>query len=288
MSKRYSDKVFEYTQFFPEGDKWLENVRIFQIGETCLDKGAVIGVHKQFCNEITFIISGEGTLYADGLGKKCVSGYMQIVSKGVEHDIEADKDCRLRYIHFAFEFSDNLPEQFTDFFDNCGSIIICDDGNIGKALKMLIDEYYNDEMALTDLVRSSLANIILVTVWRNINEKTLKYSMPVERKPIGELIYGILRHIEKNITKQLTVRDLSKNFSYSPSHISHLFKEKMGISVKEYIIKEKMKYASNLLREGILTVSEIAEQIGYGSIQSFSKTFKLYMGCSPTEYRSNK
>ncbi len=90
----------------------------------------------------------------------------------------------------------------------------------------------------------------------------------------------------------ITAETLSSICGISYSYIKKLFAFKFKISPKRYIVSLKMNYASDLLRHGEYTVTQIAETCGYSDIYVFSHQFKKEFGLSPTEfikkYKSSK
>lgn len=225
MSDMYSDKLFEFTNMFTDSSERIGNIEIIQIGETCLDKGASIEEHIQICHEMTLIISGTGAVVADREINKCGVGDIQIISKGIKHSIIADEDSRLRYIHFAFDFSDAEEQKLSDFFGKCKNVLMRDDGNIKWLLNMLVDEYIN-HAEFSDMMKNSLAHAALALTWRRANERTSAYRPKISGNPIGNTVYGIIKYVDGNIGTKLTVNGIAKNFSYSDEYISRLFKEK--------------------------------------------------------------
>ena len=57
------------------------------------------------------------------------------------------------------------------------------------------------------------------------------------------------------------------------------------MTVKKYLIGERIKAACRLLEETSLTVSEIAEKVGMGDVYYFSRIFSREKGCPPMRYR---
>ena len=283
MSDLYSDKLFEFTNVFLDHCEFIDDVRILQIGETFLDKGAAVEEHIQVCHEITFVISGTGTLTADCEVCECNAGDIQIVSKGTRHSILSGNDSRLRYIHFAFDFKTHEPYILSEFYGQCKNVFLHDDGNIRWILSMLVDEYVN-QAEFTDVMKNSLVHAALVLIWRKVNTQSIAYNPMISEKPIGSTVYNIIKYIDNNMSEKLTVNSIAKKFSYSNEYISHLFKEKTGVSLKKYIIAMKMKYAQSLISEKKCSLSEISELMGYGSIQAFCKAFKNYTGFPPGKF----
>jgi AraC-like DNA-binding protein len=79
--------------------------------------------------------------------------------------------------------------------------------------------------------------------------------------------------------------ELTKDTGFSSRHISHIMKQCTGLTLKETITKLKMERAVHLLSETTLTVSEVADALGYSDIYTFSKLFKRYYGYSPSKIR---
>ena len=72
------------------------------------------------------------------------------------------------------------------------------------------------------------------------------------------------------------------------TYIHKIFKRKMGMSIKEYIVQIRMTTACSLLRYTNLSISDISRSVGYADVLYFSKSFRQKKGCSPSEYRAQK
>ncbi|TSB47060.1 helix-turn-helix domain-containing protein [Alkalicoccobacillus porphyridii] len=66
-----------------------------------------------------------------------------------------------------------------------------------------------------------------------------------------------------------------------------LFKYETGERLNEYIERVRIKKAEDLLSQGVLTIEEIAEQVGYNSAHSFRRVFKRLHAITPVQYREN-
>lgn len=81
-------------------------------------------------------------------------------------------------------------------------------------------------------------------------------------------------------------QSFSERFNISEVYTSSFFKKHTGYRFTEYVTKVRMEAACNLLKESSLTVSKIAEAVGYNNDASFRRVFISYTGTSPKEYRA--
>lgn len=72
---------------------------------------------------------------------------------------------------------------------------------------------------------------------------------------------------------------------FTPNYIGSVFKSVNKLSVNHYLMDVRIKKAEEMLRMGSLSVAEIAECCGFGSITYFHTIFKKEKGITPTEYR---
>lgn len=104
-------------------------------------------------------------------------------------------------------------------------------------------------------------------------------------KSIGNYqIETVRRYIRDHIQENLSVEQLAKEFHYSRTRLSVLFKDATGQTINEYITRERISKAKHLLVEGKLSMAQISRAIGYSSPQYFSRRFAQMVGCSPSDY----
>lgn len=83
----------------------------------------------------------------------------------------------------------------------------------------------------------------------------------------------------------INVEEISNYVGIDRSYLYRLFKEKMGISPKKYIIEYKLKTAAKLLKETSLSVGQVALSAGFDDQLYFSTAFRNFYGVAPTKYR---
>lgn len=94
----------------------------------------------------------------------------------------------------------------------------------------------------------------------------------------------ILEYINTNYSYKIDLTILSNEFFISSSHISRLFKKHMNTSTISYINEVRIKNAIELLKDEKLSIKEVAEKVGYESLNNFYKYFKLHTGVTPAVY----
>lgn len=105
--------------------------------------------------------------------------------------------------------------------------------------------------------------------------------------PDDKNLSAVIKYINSHITENISLADISANCFIAKSTLSHLFKEKMNISVKQYILQKKMIYASSLIAEGILP-NTVAKSLGYENYSNFFSIYKKIMGEPPSKTKNNK
>lgn len=85
----------------------------------------------------------------------------------------------------------------------------------------------------------------------------------------------------------INVEDISDYVGIDRSYLYRLFKGKMGVSPKKYIMEYKLKTAAKLLKETSLSVGQVALSVGFDDQLYFSTAFRSFFGVAPTKYRKN-
>lgn len=95
----------------------------------------------------------------------------------------------------------------------------------------------------------------------------------------------IILYIHTNYQNKITIESLTKTFHINRTTLSEKFRASTGMSIKDYLIKLRIRLSSVMLRDTMLPVSEIMYRTGFNEANHFSRIFKKYMDCSPSDYR---
>lgn len=95
----------------------------------------------------------------------------------------------------------------------------------------------------------------------------------------------VIQYIHCNMEKDIRRSELAQMVNLNEDYLSRLFKKEKGISLKEYILLEKMRTAQNLLRNTTFSVGMIGAKVGFDNFSHFSQMYKKVMGRTPVEER---
>ena len=140
------------------------------------------------------------------------------------------------------------------------------------------------------------------SIIRDYKEILALYSPGTVSARVMSLFYGILhkltqadtsprllpalRYIESNLADpEITNKLLADRCRISEIYFRKLFAESFGVSPKQFILELRIQRAKQLLGEGRLKISAIADACGFGDAYHFSRIFKKRTGYTPTEYR---
>lgn len=110
-----------------------------------------------------------------------------------------------------------------------------------------------------------------------------------KRSKNGELKEKILRYLNSNFKRcELTADIASKEIGISEKYLSTFLKENTGKTLSLYLDELRIGYAKECLETTVWSNDRIAEQSGFGAVNSFYRVFKKYVGVSPSVYKKSK
>ncbi len=155
------------------------------------------------------------------------------------------------------------------------------------ALALLVQELSNASPGGA-MMAQQLGNIMLIQVLR-------QYLGVEQDSPAGWLfalsdprVNSALEAMHAEPAKRWSVQQLADIAGVSRSTFALSFKQKVGFGPLEYLLRWRMQLASRRLALGNVTVSAVAQSLGYDSDSAFSNAFKRIMHCSPRQYRERQ
>ena len=109
-----------------------------------------------------------------------------------------------------------------------------------------------------------------------------------ENPDVSDSIRNSCEYIKAHLTEPIQVKKLAQQSGYAEYYFSHKFKKEMGVSVKEYILHEKINQAKVMLTSSDESIQKIGDSLAFGSRSYFYTCFQKAEGMSPSEYRNTK
>ena len=95
-------------------------------------------------------------------------------------------------------------------------------------------------------------------------------------------------YIAQHINEKINVQEISAYAGISYGYLSNLFTESTGMTIVEYINREKLKYVKDLISTRKITLEEAGLEVGINDVKYLSRLFKKYNGITAMEYKSLK
>ena len=167
-----------------------------------------------------------------------------------------------------------------DTLMNTANFFETDQGNIYKEIFTRLVKHYNtladsEEIILQSLLLELIYLISKDTAFKNKNSNsTYNYS----------IIEKSLNYIKEHLTDDLSLENVAKSMSLSPTYFHNTFKTAVGKTLRDYIEEQRIKKATNLLLTTNYSLTKIAYECGFSSQSYFSYVFKRKMNITPREY----
>ncbi|MEM6397103.1 MAG: AraC family transcriptional regulator [Bacteroidota bacterium] len=149
----------------------------------------------------------------------------------------------------------------------------------------LVTRENKNQRSNSGLLIKSLMTSVLEILLRNIKQSAAYETAFDEEK--DDRIARMLTYINENIREpeKLKVDELARSFLLSPTYVSEFFRKKVKMSLREYVLKAKLKLVEIRLLNSDYTLSEIADELRFTDVSHLSKTFKKYTGISPRAFK---
>lgn len=252
--------------------------------------------HYHDAYEILYIISGELYYFIGDRTYQVVSGVLLLINMNEVHRLINSNGAEYERVTLLFKkeaLQSLLPEaEDLDLFDyfRSDSNAVKLRGHEQNFVEDLFDKIIREDTsnstnksASSELYVRLMLMELLIFIKRKFDNGHNDYF--IESNRTYRQISQIINYIHENYNQRLTLEDISKKFYLSQSHLSRTFKESTGFTFIEYVNNVRMKEACTLLKSSKLTVSEIAELVGFESQTHFGRIFKSIVGVPPLKYR---
>lgn len=147
-------------------------------------------------------------------------------------------------------------------------------------VKISLGEVVLEEDSLAPEVRDQLDNSLRSLGFERIDDKRATLIEKIK----SYIIQAIYREPGMDMKLNWSAA-LSDELHYEYNYLSNLFSSVEGITLEQYIIRQKIERAKELLSYDQLSLSEISHKLAYSSVQHLSSQFKKVTGFTPSEFK---
>lgn len=116
--------------------------------------------------------------------------------------------------------------------------------------------------------------------------------MPVQRATTTKLRRSLYEEaiaiVEQEYADDLALDDIARRVATSRRQLQRAYAEVGNTTFREHLTVVRMERAGDLLRNGDLTIREVAHRVGYRQPAQFAKAFRRHHGCAPSGFRASE
>lgn len=250
--------------------------------------------------ELCYVAEGHGRHLIDNQEFVLEKGEMCILPPGVFHAPEAFSEydlminLQIRKSAFWATFGELLTtgNVLSDFFrqvlqqeypENYLIFQMHDDLQIRDLILFMYQEFTGRQLYYRTVLEAA-ARLLFAAILRGHCQDAAVYS--TQEHSSNTVIVSALHDMEES-GGTLDLDQLAGRYGYSPSHMSRMFRQYTGDNFVTFRRRMRMQRAAMLLRQSEQPVSEIAAQVGYGSLSDFYRNFRNTYGCTPQAWRNS-
>ncbi len=251
-----------------------------------------VAIHSHNYYEFYFFLKGDVEMLIDGVPHPLAEGDVIVVPPGILHQARI-LDPEKAYSRIVFWISRDSYEALTRLSSSYTYITEYAKMNrtyifhfdpiafndLRSILLLIFDENGADRFGKNDFIRNYIAELFL-----KMSRQASLLTSPDRGREEKNLFQLVSDYIDVHLADDLSLEQLAGTFYASPYYLVHLFKEKSGLSLHQFITKKRITAAKNAILAGE-PASDVCRECGFLDYSSFYRAFTREYGVSPKKYR---
>ena len=246
--------------------------------------------HSNVSYEIHYTARGRGTVAVNGTEYDVLPGRLFVTGPGVLHSQYSElTDPVVEYCLYmnCRQFMRAAGDPLA-LFANTHFWMGMDDGRVFSLLRQLVDENRVPRPETAQMSEALLRQTVVLLTRLYRSDAALPSAAPVAPALTRDGLMPIIEDAFFYRYATLTLQELARLLNLSVRQTQRLLRVSFGKTFSQKLTEARMAAASQFLKDTALSVTEIAERVGFSSIEHFSSAFRRFMGCSPRQYRQGE
>lgn len=240
-------------------------------------------IHRhEGCTELLYVFAGEGVYTAGGHSYSIGAGDVLLYNQGDLHEVISSSSREI--CDYCFGIAgltfEGLP---TGHLCAAGEAFVRPAGGRNAELASLSRLLYQTTEENTPISREIAGHLLPALILLAAGLPADERSQTQDKNIV--LAHRMRQYIGQHFQNPLTLEEIGAVFGISPYHAAHIFKEVVGVSPIQYMIRCRIGEAQNLLIASDYSATQIAAMVGYASVQHFNAIFTKIVGLPPIRYR---
>ncbi|MFB9276485.1 helix-turn-helix domain-containing protein [Cohnella cellulosilytica] len=224
---------------------------------------------------LLFVKGGHGYYWLEGEEEPLHSGKIIFVSHAFGHSARPVLSDLPSIMPMRFGIYDNESNRMVNLFDHPFCMVYSPEPALNYTEKF--DRLFRYFMASDMAGREQLCSAVLYEIFANLTNDRLNRRSAFH----DERIVRIRQQIDESPNHRMTVHEWAEQAGLSVKQCTRLFHQYYGATLKQYHIRALARQARFLLNETRMSISDVAEQLGFPDVYSFSKQYKKVTGHPP-------
>ncbi len=237
--------------------------------------------HTHNHTELFYIVGGKGQFLIEDQAFPVDANNLVIINPNVLHTEDSLNAQPLEYIVLGIEGIELATTAISNgrfcILDHFESV------EIAGCLRNILRETEQKNTGYEDVCQAYM-EILIIRLMR-----TTSIAVPAEPQAVttNRQCAAVRRYIDLHFKEALTLEQLAEEGHMNKYYLSHAFKREYGVSPINYMIYKRIEESKYLLTETDLSMSQIAQLLGFSSLSYFSQVFHRTQDISPKEYRNS-
>lgn len=241
--------------------------------------------HWHYGLEIILPLTCSLEIWTNGEINIIKQNHLYIVNSGIIHSIKAHDIYEFEHT-LCFQINyDFLKSIYHDFDEIYFSNKINEDINEKLITAFLeLHDAYNKQSEFKNLiVQGYLMTIIGILLSKQSYPRKISSNTNTP-KTLNDLMQ-VISYIDKNYAEQVNINELAKQFGFSYGYLARSFKKSFNVTIKQYITMERIEHCLSDLIYTNISITEIALNNGFPSLEAFNREFFQKYKITPLNYR---